>query len=236
MHLIHYTNHMKELLNRFSFKSNLLFKELADKDKKVFLQSCEDISFKKGNILFYENGIPTGVYFIQSGLAKKYTTGLEGKQQVVYIYKANDLFGYHALLCNERYQDSCEALTDLSVKFISKDSFLKLKKKIPSFQDAIIRNISHEFGVLANTIALIAQKKLSNRLIIFLLILDDRFDYKGITMSRQDLANLVGATKESLGRSLKELKNKKYIKIQKMIIHIPNHQNLYEIVLGQHMK
>lgn len=83
-------------------------------------------------------------------------------------------------------------MTDLAVKFISKDQFLLLQKKIPSFQGAIIRNISHEFGVLANTIALIAQKSLINRLIVFLLILNDRFDNNGIKMSRQDLANLVG--------------------------------------------
>ena len=200
-------------------------------EMRYFLDICEDLSFKKGNVLFYEGGIPTGVYFIQSGLAKKYTTGLEGKEQVVYVYKEMDLFGYHALLCNERYQDSCEALTDLEVKFISKDQFLLLQKKIPSFQDSIIRNISHEFGVLANTVALIAQKSLINRLIIFLLILDDRFNYKGITISRQDLANLVGATKESLGRSLKELKNKGHIKIKRKVIHICNSKDLYDVVL-----
>jgi len=125
---------MKELLNKFSFNSDLLFKELSDNDKQVFLKACEDITFKKGNVLFYEDGIPTGVYFIQSGLAKKYTTGLEGKEQVVYVYKEMDLFGYHALLCNERYQDSCEALTDLAVKFISKDQFLLLQKKSLHFK------------------------------------------------------------------------------------------------------
>lgn len=224
---------MKELLNKFSFKSNLLFEELSGSEKQIFLEACEDMTFKKGNVLFYEDGIPTGVYFIQSGLAKKYTTGLERKEQVVYIYKEYDLLGYHALLCNERYQDSCEALTDLKVKFISKDQFLLLQERIPSFQDAIIRNISHEFGVLANTIALIAQKNLINRLIVFLLILNDRFNYNGINMSRQDLANLVGTTKESLGRSLKELKNNGHIKIQKKVIHIPNSDDLYNLVLHQ---
>tara|TARA_B110000503_G_scaffold138340_1_gene224341 strand:- start:277 stop:966 length:690 start_codon:yes stop_codon:yes gene_type:complete len=226
---------MKELLNKFSFKSDLLFKELSKMEMRYFLDICEDLSFKKGNVLFYEGGIPTGVYFIQSGLAKKYTTGLEGKEQVVYVYKKMDLFGYHALLCNERYQDSCEALTDLEVKFISKDQFLLLQKKIPSFQNSIIRNISHEFGVLANTVALIAQKSLINRLIIFLLILNDRFDYNGINISRQDLANLVGATKESLGRSLKELRNNGQIKIQKRIICIPNKEDLYNVVLRQNI-
>lgn len=226
---------MKELLNKFSFKSNLLFKELSVNDKQVFLDACEDMTFKKGNILFYENGVPTGVYFIQSGLAKKYTTGLEGKEQIVYIYKKADLFGYHALLCNGRYQDSCMALTDLEIKFISKDQFLLLQKRIPSFQDAIIRNISHEFGVLANTIALISQKNLINRLIIFLLILNDRFDNNGIDISRQDMANLVGATKESLGRSLKELRGNGQIKILNKKIYLSNSNELYDSILSQNI-
>jgi CRP-like cAMP-binding protein len=224
---------MIELFDKFSFKSDLIFKGLSDNEKKMFLDLCEDKTFKKDNVLFYEKGIPTGIYFIQSGFVKKYTRGLGSKEQLVYLYRKYDLFGYHALLCDERYQDSCQAMTSINVKFISKENFFLLYNRIPAFQNAIIKNVSHEFGVLINTIALIAQKNLKNRLIIFLLILNNRFEDKGINMSREDLANLVGTTKESLGRTLKELKDKGYIQISSKIIHIKNNNELYNVVLRQ---
>jgi CRP-like cAMP-binding protein len=115
----------------------------------------EDITIKKGNALFYEDGIPTGIFHIVSGRAKKFKKGFSNHVQVFYIYTPGDFLGYHALLGEERYQDSCEALDDVELKFISKDNFLKLLRDLPSLKDAFIKNMSHEFGVLANTIAVL---------------------------------------------------------------------------------
>jgi len=55
----------------------------------------------------------------------------------------------------------------VELKFISKDNFLKLLQDLPSLKDAFIKNMSHEFGVLANTIAVLAQKDQNTRLAIF---------------------------------------------------------------------
>jgi len=226
---------VKNFYSKFDFQSHLLFKNLSDNETNLVNSYMEDISVKSGNTLFYEDGIPTGIFKIVKGRAKKFKKGFSSQEQIFYIYTPGDVLGYHALLGQERYQDSCEALDNLELKFISKDNFLKLLLEIPSLKDALIKNISHEFGVLANTVALLAQKDQNTRLAIFLLVFDYRFknmetNFNGINLTREDLANCIGTSRESLGRSLKHFKEQGMISIVKRSIYITNFKAFYKLL------
>lgn len=120
------------------------------------------------------------MFLIKSGKAKLYKTGAYGKDQIFYIYKKGDLFGYHALLCNENYEEPCEVIEDCEVLFVNKYDFKLLLAKIPQIQPLIIQN------------------------------------------SREDLANVIGTTRESLGRLLKEFREDQLIKIDKRAIEVIN--------------
>ena len=233
--LICYICRMKDFFTQFDFQSNLLFQGLTPEENKSVCSVMEPLTIKKGNTLFYEQGIPTGIFQIKKSKDKKFKRGFSGDEQIFYIYTDGDVLGYHALLGEERYQDSCEALEDLEVNFIAKDDFLKLLKDIPSLQQTFIKNIGHEFGVLANTIAVLAQKNQNTRLAIFLLLLENRFNQnsekpKGIDLTRDDLANIIGTSQESLGRSLKQFKEDGIIEIDKRRIYIKNRYPLLEFL------
>jgi len=228
---------MNDFFDKLDFQSSLLLKSLPLAAQQQVLAVCEPMSFAKGDKLFYEDGVPTGIFLLESGKAKKYKSVLANQQQIFYVYVSGDLFGYHALLSQERYQDSCEALDDLTAQFISKENFFMLLENIPDLKQAVIRNISHEFGVLANIIGILAQKSQNIRLAVFLLVLDNRFSqldshYEGLDISRQDLANMVGTTRESLGRSLKEMKDSGLISINKRLILLDNKAGLFEMAKG----
>lgn len=220
---------MDKLIEKYDFKSDLIFRSLSTSEQNILEPITENILFEKGKMLFYQDGIPTGVFLITKGRAKIYKTGLGNKQQIFYIYKAGDLLGYHALLCNERYEDSCETIEACETLFISADKFESLLQKIPSLKTALIRNMSHEFGVMVNTISVIAQKSLRARFALYLLLLNDRFDNKGINVSREDFANIIGATRESLGRIIKEFKDEKLIEIDKRLIRLKEPKAIFEI-------
>ncbi|MBL4592490.1 MAG: Crp/Fnr family transcriptional regulator [Flavobacteriales bacterium] len=222
---------------KFDFKSDLLYESLNDSDMKLIESTYERLSFSKGDKIFYEDGIPTGMFQIVSGRVKKFKTVLDKQQQIFYVYGKNDFFGYHALLSNERYQDSCEAIEDVVVNFISAKNFKMLLDKLPMLKDALLVNISHEFGVLANVIGILAQKSLIVRLGLFLLILHKRFRLKenlkkGMNFSREDLANIIGTSRESLSRSLNELKTLDLIFVKGRFIQIKSEDRLEEFVLS----
>ncbi len=210
---------MKIDIQKFDFKSDKILSSLSAYEKELFLEQTESLSFKKGKLIFYEGGIPTGAFLVESGRAKIYKTGLDGKDQIFYVYKTGDLLGYHALLCDEHYEDSCEALEDCKISFISKTNFEELIHNIPDLNKLLIQNMSHEFGVLVNTITILAQKPLRERLALWLLILHERYDKYQILLPREDLANLIGTARESLGRLLKEFREENLIRIEGRTIH-----------------
>jgi CRP-like cAMP-binding protein len=225
---------MKNFYSQFDFQSELLFEALTSDEKKIVFDAMEPLNIKKGSLLFYEEGVPTGIFQIKKGKAKKFKRGFSGTEQIFYIYTTGDVLGYHALFGEERYQDSCEALEDLEVNFIAKDVFFQLLKDIPALQQTFIKNIGHEFGVLANIITVLAQKNLNARLAINLLILENRFrkHYKadGIDLTREDLANIIGTSPESLGRSLKQFKDEGIIEIDKRVIYIKSMEQILQLL------
>jgi len=225
---------MKNFYSKFDFQSDLLFDRLTTHERKVVVATMEPLIIKKGSLLFYEEGIPTGIFQIKKGKAKKFKRGFSGTEQIFYIYTTGDVLGYHALFGEERYQDSCEALEDLEVNFIAKDVFFQLLEKLPALQHTFIKNIGHEFGVLANIIAVLAQKNLNARLAINLLILEHRFQKQsndgGIDLTREDLANIIGTSPESLGRSLKQFKDEDIIEVDKRVIYIKKKKRMLELL------
>ena len=227
---------MKVDLKKFDFESDKILFSLDEKDKKVVLDNAESLHFKKGKLIFYEGGIPTGVFLLKKGRVKIYKTGLDGKDQIFYIYKKGDLLGYHALLCHEYYEDACEALEPCEISFISAIKFERLVEEIPKLKHLLIQNMSHEFGVLVNTITVLAQKPLRERLALFLLILEQRYDHSTIELPRDDLANLVGTARESLGRLLKEFKQESLISIEGRKIKINNTSKLLSIASSMYVK
>lgn len=221
-------------INNLEFESHKIIDALSQEKKALLLNNSERLVFKKGKLIFYEDGIPTGVFLLKSGKAKIYKTGFYGKEQIFYIYRRGDLFGYHALLCHEKYEDSCEAIENCEVLFISKTRFEKLMQDIPKLRQLFIQNMSHEFGVLVNTITILAQKNLRERLALYLLLLHHRYEEKGkhktqINLPREDLANIIGTARESLGRLLKEFKEDNLIRVQGRAIEVLDFERLAKI-------
>lgn len=227
---------MKIDINKFDFQSNRILSSLSQKEQQLLQEHGDTLTFKRGKLIFYEGGIPTGVFLLQDGKAKIYKTGLDGKDQIFYVYKAGDLLGYHALLCDEHYEDSCEALEDCKILFIRQANFNALIGKIPRLNQLLIQNMSHEFGVLVNTITVLAQKPLRERLALYLLILNEKYAEQAgkILLPREDLANIIGAARESLGRLLKEFKEEELIEIDNKIIQIKRQHKLLKIASSEY--
>ena len=82
--------------------------------------------YKKGDVIFYENRYPQGLFCVNEGKIKISPTGSEGKEQIVRLAKEGDVLGYRALLSGEKYNCSAVAIDDCSVCFIPRETFFKL--------------------------------------------------------------------------------------------------------------
>ena len=226
----------ESIADKFIFKSDAIFSNLPNNIKEVFLSQMSIREYKKGQSLFTEGTYPAGIYFIKKGKVKKYKSLNGGKEQIIYVCCEGELLGYASLLGEETYPDSASSLTNTVIGFLSKEKLLKLLDQYDEISKMLVKNLSHEFGVLINFIAAFTQKPVRERVALSLLILWEKFSDNPnessevqIQLTRADLANMVGTAVETLVRVLQEFKKEDIIAINGRAIRILKPKELIQI-------
>ncbi|WP_240155165.1 Crp/Fnr family transcriptional regulator [Chitinophaga sp. Cy-1792] len=181
---------------------------------ELLFQGMTEQQYGKGEVIFRENNAAYGIFFILKGKVKKYKADKTGKEQIIYVANSGEIIGYHAVVLDERYPDSAATLEQSTIAFIPRESFLRAMEQSPRLAQRLLKNLCHEFVVFSNTISLLAQHTVKERLAVTLILLREKFkeDHQdatdiGINISRADLANMVGTGTENIVRFLTELKS-----------------------------
>lgn len=212
-----------------------IFKELSDKDlEKLSLhKGCN--FHKPGQILFQEGGYPAGLYCVNKGKIKLFKTGRGGKEQIIRLAKEGDVVGYRSLISGEPYSASAQVLDDATICFIPKSTFLNLLKDSSSFNARVMELLCRNLATAEQQELSLAQRSVKERLAETLLMLKEFYglDYDGVTLSgsltREDLANMVGTATETVIRILSEFSSKGIVGLDRKKIKILNPSALLRI-------
>ncbi len=208
-------------------RGNSLFGTLCSHRLTTISDSKSCTVYKKGQVLFHEGTRPLGVFCINRGKVKVYKLGYEGKEQITTIARDGGLLGYKALIAEETYNVSAETLEDCTVCFLPRSTFLHTLKESEEFNQQIMKQVCHDFGLMTENLTDQAQRTVRERLAITLLKLKDTYGMDAhddgpikINLSRDDLANMVGTATETLIRLLHEFKGDHLISTQGRKIRI----------------
>ena len=200
-------------IDRWNFTTQSMLNILSEKEYADLVANQSDQKYLKGDVIFREGSVPAGIFLIRSGKVKKYKVDNLAKEVIIYVANQGELIGYHAVLSEERYPDSAAAIEDSLISFIPKEDFISILHRSPAFTHRLLKTLSHEFTVLANTISVIAQRTAHERLAIALIVLREKYkdDKPGekdiiLNISRMDLASMAGIAQENVIRLLKEFK------------------------------
>ena len=193
-------------------------------------------TYNKGEIIFHEGAFPVGIFFVVEGMTKKFKMDSEGREQIIYIAGPGELIGYHAILSEDRYPDSAAALERSSILFIPKEDFLEVLAKSNTMSRKLLKTLSHEFMVLINNLTLVARRSVKERLALQLIVLreKDKSNSRGgsaieINLSRDDLSNLIGTTRENVVRILTQFEKEGILRRKGRKIIVQKVKKLVEI-------
>jgi len=211
-----------------------VFKELTPEqlDDINYDKTCS--IYKRGTVVFQENHRINGFYCVESGILKMYKTGIDGKEQIIRFAKAGDIIGYRSVLSSELACTTARVIEDATVCYIPGEHLFTLLSTNSSFAMKLMQLTCMELGEANNYITDIAQKTVRERLAEILLLLKDKFDLDEnqvlqISLTREELANIVGTATESVIRLLSEFKHDKLIELQGRKIKILNLTGLQKI-------
>lgn len=223
-------------IDKWDFKSDSILSNLSGHDLELLLVNRTQQMYAKGEIIFREGAVPSGVFLIVQGKVKKYKLDSEGRERIIYVANTGELIGFHAILSEDRYPDSAAPLEESKIAFIPREDFTSTLNQSSQLNRLLLKTLSHEFAVLVNSLSVFGHKTVRERLALQLIVLSEKYKVatesigpSEINMSRTDLANLVGTARENVVRLLSEFKEEGIISTTGRKIKINHLERLIRI-------
>jgi CRP-like cAMP-binding protein len=217
-----------------ALETNSIFKHLTHDEVEKINFEKDFRYYRRGDILYHEGNRISGFYCINSGIIKVFKTGFDGKEQIIRFAKPGDIIAYRSVLSNEPACTTAKVIEDCQVCFISTEILISFIKTNPSFSLELMKLTCHELGEANSYITDIAQKTVRERLaeVIIQLVKDFGLDeqmFLKISLTREELANIVGTATESVIRLLSEFKSDQLVELSGRKIKILNFKELEKI-------
>jgi len=217
-------------------KNILLFSSLPPQDIEALGALCYEKRLKKSQFIFMEGDQPKALFILKEGKVKILKDSVMGKSVIIRMVSPGGLMGEVAIFCNEPYSVSAQALENVVVFEIARKDLLPFLQRHPRITEVIISVLVRRLKDAYAAIEGLAIENLEQRLAAVLLKIAENLGQRmgnqlklNIRISRQDLADMTGCTKESICRLMARLKRENILKSSKGIIHIFDLDRLKEL-------
>ena len=194
--------------------------------------------FPKGSILFVEGLAPRGVFLLCTGRVKLSTYSSDGKALITQIVEAGELLGLSASISGKPYEVTAETLTPCQVNFIRRADFLRY---LSEHGLACLRAAEHLSNSYHNSYQQVRSLGLSRsageklaKLILDWCARSGRPSDQGVlvklTLTHEEIAQLIGASRETVTRLLSEFRGKKLIRLKGSHLVVPDPAALESLV------
>lgn len=183
---------------------------------------------KKRTILF-QGETPKSVQIIRSGIVKVYGITSDGVQRTVTLLGAGDVFPTSwAFEKTEKAIYYYEAVSECTILATPREVFLRAVDQNSELKSQIFETYMSHYIAATMHIYALEHSHAEDKLVYILLYLATRFGVPteegktriNLRLSHQDIAEMVGITRETAAVELHKLKKKGYIQYQRFIYHV----------------
>jgi len=210
----------KQTIGTESFGSEFVSRAQTATLEPVLIQQVvelgDKISYTRGSILFAEAENPRGVFLVLDGCVKSSVVSSQGKGLILGFQGPGTLLGLDAAILGHTYDATAETTEATTAIFFPRSALVKLLQENPKAAFEAMELLSRRcFNLLADLKSIGLAKTAEQRLAAFLLAL--RPDGKPVETLRlagakqEDLAQMVGLSRETASRLLSRLKKKQVL-------------------------
>lgn len=212
---------------------NQFFSKISDGQEELIKLSKERKHrvYKKKEILFHEGDYPNTLFFVESGKVKTFKMNDDGKEYITNLHGSGDFVGYMSLLEDVDYSETAMALENTEVYLLPKDDFIELIYRNREVASQFMKMLSHNLIEKEQQLLDLAYNTVRKRVADALLLLQNKYQEGAdevftISISRDDLASIVGTATESVIRTLSSFKDDGMIEIKGSKIKILDEDKL----------
>lgn len=199
-----------------------LFNGLNEDELRQVRSIIVDKFYNKGKTIFTEGDEATGFYIVAAGKVKIFKLSLEGKEKILHIYGPGHPFGEVPVFAGSRFPANAETLLKSHLFFLPRQRFIDLIGANPSLAINMLGVMSMRLREFAFQIESLSLKEVPGRLAGYLLYLakdqnrspHTRENQVTLTISKGQLASLLGTIPETLSRIFAKMSQQNLILVK----------------------
>ncbi len=193
-----------------------LFSGLAEQDLLLIQNHAAIKSYRKNTVVIEQGDESTSLYIVAKGRVRVYLANEDGKELLLHNLGPGDYFGELALLGGIPRTASVMTETDTRLLVVTKQGFVECVRSNPDIALETIRQLVDKLSQLTEKTGVLALNDVYGRVVATLM---DQVKEEGdrlITgrLTQQDLAQMVGSSREMISRIFKDLKAGGYISLE----------------------
>ena len=210
-----------------SLKAVPFFTQLSESELEMIRSLSAEKHYPKNAVVLTEGEMGDSLYMIQSGKVKVFIGDSDGREMILKILGPGDFFGEMSMIDKRPRSASVTTLESSVFLVLSHAGFEKCVEKVPRIASMVMRVLAQRVREADRKIGTLAMMDVYGRVASTLLELAVNDNGKLMVsekLSQQDLANMVGASREMVNRILKDLAERGFISVESKSITIINHE------------
>jgi CRP-like cAMP-binding protein len=197
-----------------------LFEGISEEDGRKIAHACIEREYPKGTTIFSEGDPSDALYVVKRGLVKVTSLSESGAETILDILKPEEIFG-EFLLTEKMRAFTATAIADTIVTVVPRERFLEFLSLVPTVGRNFIGILSKRLVKVGKGVADSSHSWSYHRLARVLLYLGDKYGEETsagtlikLRLTHEDLANLIGTTRETATTQLNKFERMGLMKRQ----------------------
>jgi len=188
----------------------LLNHNRGNEELRKLIEDRKVRNIRKKQVIYYEGDTVNGAYLVLSGKVKTIKVAADGRELLTGMYGPNEYFGIAALLANDDYRETAEAVEDTAICLLPRELLESLLHKYPNVAAEFIRLMANNVLAKEEQLLELAYNSVRKRMAGILLRLTKNESASGIlsvSISRDNLSAMAGIASETVSRILSDFKD-----------------------------
>jgi CRP-like cAMP-binding protein len=201
-----------------------LFAELSEAEIARLGDIARDRSYPKNSVILFEDDPGDSLYVVVTGLVKVVLIGEDGREVILSVLKEGDFFGEMSLIDDQPRSAHVIAMEDSNLLVVRREDFQHRLREAPGIAVGMLRAMSRRLREADEKIGGLVLLDVNGRVAKLLLSMADENDGVHITrrVTHHTIAQMVGSSRETVSRTMRELADRGYIEVTRKAITIRN--------------
>ncbi len=199
-------------------KNFLLFSEMDKKALKEISSLLETKIYLNNYTIFFEGEAGSKVFFLREGRVKVIKSNQSGDEQILEIIQPGEVFGEVVLFGVDNYPATTRTMGKVKVDLLTRDKFKNYFKDNSDIGWGMLKVMARKLARSQHKIENLGLRKTRGRVANLLIdMLSDFGDSERnviLNLNQQELADLIGTSRETVSRTLNQFKREGMIKIK----------------------